>query len=435
MKTNTIIIEKMVNGGYGLARKKDGQVLLLRNALPKEHLQYTITEKRKGTLFGCAQTILEPHQARISPPCPYFGECGGCDLQHASYDLQLEIKRAVLAELFSGVSESIQPLIPSPRQFGYRQRIRLHTRNGKFGFLRFRSTEIIPIERCLLAHPHINSVLERVLPQEAFAKLCRISDEVEFLFNPADEQIRLLFHLQRKPRSTDCKTAEKLTTNTKLLASVYFTGETFAQIGPLSGNISTETSRLLSQTIQTPGSHELTTLSWEVGGFCQVNLEQNSKLIECVGGNCDSEGEHLLDLYCGMGNFSIPLAHKFATIIGVEGQGASIRCARHNSSEANLSNIEYIKGAIHKVCQKLIAEGKIFETTIIDPPRQGIAGLPEMLTLLTTRKLIYISCDPATLARDTRNLIRNDFHLTHIQPFDMFPQTHHIETVVIFEKN
>ncbi len=419
-----------------MARKKDGQVLLLRNALPDEHLQYSITDKRKGTLFGCAQTILEPHQARISPPCPYFGECGGCDLQHASYDLQLEVKHAVLAELFSGVSESIQPLIPSPRQFGYRQRICLHTRNGEVGFLRFRSADIIPIELCLLAHPHINNVLESVLPQEPFAKLCSRSEEVEFLFNPDDEQITLLFHLQRKPRPTDCKTAEKLTTTTELLASVYLTGETFAQIGPLSSNTSTETPRLLSKTIQPHGSQEFITLSWEVGGFCQVNLDQNSKLIEYIADNCDFEGEQdLLDLYCGMGNFSIPLAKRFASIIGVEGQGASIRCARYNSSKANAAHIEFIKGAIHKICEKLIVEGKKFETTIIDPPRQGITGLPEMLAQLTTQKLIYISCDPATLVRDARNLISNDFRLTRIQPFDMFPQTHHIETVVIFEKN
>lgn len=419
-----------------MARKPDGQVLLIRNALPDEHLQYSITGKKKGTLFGHADTLINPHKRRITPPCPYYGECGGCDLQHASYELQLHLKHAVLEELFSGVSESILPPIPSPHQFGYRQRIRLQARMGKIGFLRFRSADIISIEQCLLAHPHINSVLAEVLSQETFTKLHQVSSEIEFLFNPATEQVTLVFHLNRKPRPADHNTAEKLTAGIDLLAAIFFKGETFAQIGPLSSKSGTDLARLFSQTITISTLQESTTLSWEVGGFCQVNLEQNNKLIDFIGKNCVSVGEqHLLDLYCGMGNFSLPLAQRFASITGVEGQGASIRCARRNSTEANLNHTNFIKGSIHKVCQKLIAEGKTFETTIIDPPRQGIPGLPEMLASLTTKKLMYISCDPATLARDTRYLVDNSFRVKLIQPFDMFPQTHHIETVVVFEKN
>lgn len=436
MKTNTIIIEKMINGGYGLAREDSGRVILLRNALPTEQLQYSITQRRKGTLFGYAEKIIHQHDGRIIPPCPYYGDCGGCDLQHADYDLQLQIKHYILKELFSNYTDLIQQLIPSPQEFGYRQRIRLQIKDGKIGFLRFRSADIVPISSCLLAHPHINSVLDDALQLIEFKKLCKLSTEVELLVNPATEKITIVFHLKRKPRPTDNTLAEMLTLDIDLLASIFFAGKEFALIGPLTDKSKTPASIMLSQEIHSSDLQESVSLAWEIGGFCQVNLEQNCNLIDFVRQNCDwSKEKRLLDLYCGMGNFSIPLAKRFKCITGVEGQGASIRCAKLNSIREKLANTTYVKGSIHDVCKGFVHAQKKFDVTLIDPPRQGIPGLPHMLDSLTTNRLIYISCDPATLVRDTGKLLENNFTLKLVQPFDMFPQTHHIETAVIFEKN
>ena len=419
-----------------MARKNDGQVILLRNALPGEYLHYTVTGTKKGTLFGHAHEIVEPHQNRIAPPCPYYGVCGGCDLQHCSYAMQQQIKHAVLTELFTKITDTIQPLIPSPQEFEFRQRIRLHTRAEKVGFKQFRSSEVIPIKRCLLAHPCINNVLFHLLSRDEFRQLCKPSTEIDFLFNPAADEVSLLFHFTRRPRPTDHFMAEQLTSNLTFLAAVYFKGVNYALMQSSSNTDGHNSAKLFSQQLITPHRKESFTLTWEIGGFCQVNLEQNVKLIDFVLQQCGTSKDlRLLDLFCGMGNFSIPLAKNLKSITGVEGQASSVRCAKLTSKRENLTNTTFLKGNIGEVCRTLCDTGQKFDITIVDPPRQGIPGLAPLVDALTVQKLIYVSCDPATLIRDIKELMQNNFTLKLIQPFDMFPQTHHVETIVILEKH
>jgi 23S rRNA (uracil1939-C5)-methyltransferase len=431
MNDNTIIVEKMINGGYGLARRDNGRVVLLQNSLPGEKVLYTTGEKRKNTLFGRVETVLTAHHQRIPPPCPYYGKCGGCDMQHCSYDGQSALKRKILEELFVGLVPAIPLPLPSPRQFGYRQRIRLQIDRGKIGFFKFRSSEIIAIEACLIAHPTLNHVLGQVLERDEFHALCRQSSAAELHFNPAGETTSLLFYYRRKPRPNDFTTALELAAKTEALETVFFKGETFPLDGPWP-----ESSRLLNQRIPAGAGHPGFSLIWEIGGFCQVNLLQNHNLIHYVRQLCSSpKNRNLLDLFCGMGNFSIPLAQSAQSVVGVEGQGASIRCAEINSRNAGLNNTRFIKGSIDAVCRRLVKEKRIFDTTILDPPRHGIPQLAQDLAALTVHSLIYISCDPATLVRDIKELLQNGFRLISVQPFDMFPQTHHIETVALLEKN
>jgi len=430
MNHNTIIVEKMVNGGYGLARLTKGSIILLQNSLPGEKIYLGTIEKRKNTHFGEVEKILSPHPQRIDPPCPYYQRCGGCDLQHCSYEGQLDIKTQIIKEMFQGLSSSVSPPLPSPLQFGYRQRIRLQVDKGKIGFFKFRSSEIIPIKACLIAHPAINRILEILLERKEFQTLCRNSCQVELHFNPADETISLLLYYQRKPRPNDFATARELTARVDGLEGLFFKGDSFALVG-----LENDKGRILSQRIPANG-YAAFTLSWEIGGFCQVNLLQNCNLIDYVQRVfLSSESHTVLDLFCGMGNFSIPLAQSAQSLVGVEGQGSSIRCAESNSKAAGLTNTCFIKGAIHDVCRRLLKEGRKFETTIVDPPRQGLPHLATDLASLSTRSIIYISCDPATLVRDIKDLLKHNFHLVSVQPVDMFPQTHHIETIAVLEKN
>jgi len=176
-------------------------------------------------------------------------------------------------------------------------------------------------------------------------------------------------------------------------------------------------------------------LSWEAGGFCQVNLAQNQKLIEIVLQFCQvDKTKSVLDLYCGMGNFSIPLAMKVNKVLAVESQGSAIRSAKNNSALAGLTNICFIKNSVHSSCMDLAAKNQQFDCVVIDPPRQGAPGLARQLATITVKRLVYISCDPATLCRDLADLTHEGFTIRTIQPVDMFPQTHHIETVVLLEK-
>ena len=275
-----------------------------------------------------------------------------------------------------------------------------------------------------------------MLSDVCFEKLCENGTEVEFLFNPASSRVTLLFHCQRKPRPTELKAATELVQRITDLENVYFSGTNFLRLGPYPEKTTGKDEFRLSYIITKNSPLQSFRLNWEVGAFCQVNLLQNEQLIEYVLQCCKPDSNlQILDLFCGMGNFSIPLAQLAGNLIGVEGQGASIREARNNSDKAGLANTEFIKGNIGTVCDQLIEDDRSFDITVVDPPRQGIAGLWSKLSKLTARRLVYISCDPATLVRDIHKLIELRFHPVSLVPFDMFPQTHHIETVTVFEKD
>ena len=176
-------------------------------------------------------------------------------------------------------------------------------------------------------------------------------------------------------------------------------------------------------------------LFWEAGGFCQVNLAQNRQLIETVLEFCQvKKTETVLDLYCGMGNFSIPFAMEAKEVFGIEGQGSAIRSAKKNATNAKLTNTRFLKSSVHGACLDLAEKGEHFDCVLIDPPRPGAPGLASQLAAITSKRLVYISCDPATLCRDLADLTHEGFAICKIQPIDMFPQTHHIETVVLLEK-
>jgi 23S rRNA (uracil1939-C5)-methyltransferase len=444
-KTHSVVIEKIVNGALGLARLEDGRVVLVDKVLPGEEVAITIRQDKKQYLYGEVFAIEKAHPARIDAPCPWYGRCGGCDLQHCSYDLQLQLKSEIVEDLFrrqfpetaSGYSVPIRATRPSPALFGYRQRIRLQVdRDGKPGFTGPRSHTIVPILSCLVAPDQLNTVLAELRRDADAAKILHNCREVELLVNPISSGVVCLFHLRRRPRPADIRQAEDLVAAAARIEGIFFTGDNFALTGPI-GQTAKNCAYSLQMQVKPFGEKgPAIGLGWEVGGFCQVNLEQNERLIHHVLSLCDPQkSESVLDLFCGMGNFSIPLAMRAGTLVGFEGQGSAIRSARKNSEAAGLGNTNFHKAPIHEACRELAGQKKVFDYLVLDPPRQGVPGLAGEIASLTGRKMVYISCDPATLCRDLEAICRHGLTITHIQPFDMFPQTHHIETVVLLEKN
>lgn len=436
MKYNTLTIEKMVNGGFGLARNHEGRIVFIPYSLPGEVVLCGGFEQRKQTLFATIKEIVQPHPGRVEPPCPYYQSCGGCNLQHCDYQTQLMVKDQILEDLLRTLFKPSSSCVPSPEFFGYRQRIRLQVQGNSFGFKRFRSSEVVAVQACLLAHYPINSVMERMLSDQRSVRLLAISEEAEFLFNPNSAKVRLLFHCLRKPRPAELTLATELVHDIEELESVYFIGHNFSRLGPYPEKSGAKYGNHLSHIFTTTSGHQPFRLSWEVGAFCQVNLSQNEYLIDHVIHCCKPEPDsRILDLFCGMGNFSIPLALMAGCLVGVEGQGASIRMARKNGVSAGLTNIEFLKDDIACACDQLIAAREKFSTIVVDPPRQGINNLYARLAQLTDNRLIYVSCDPATLVRDIPRLAEQGFEPVSLTPFDMFPQTHHMETVTVFEKS
>ena len=437
-----LIIEKIVNGGYGLARRENGQIVLLRHVLPGETVKAQILLEKKGFAEAAATEILATSPNRVPPPCPKYGRCGGCDLQHCDYEQQLQIKKGIIADLLQRAPQSaLQQAVPlladpiaSPQVFGYRQRLRLQIdENRKPGFRRFHSHQCVPITECLLARTELNRALQQLQDQPPFHKILASTTELELLLNPSNARVVCLFHLSRKPRPTDMKQAEALLATLPAIERIEFHGQDFLPCGPIIKGNNKELRFLLPPF---PGhTDKPISLAWEAGGFCQVNLAQNIQLIQTTLDFCQPDAETtVLDLFCGMGNFSIPLAMQSASLLGIEGQGSAIRCARKNSEQEGLTNTLFEKNPIHTHCQTLAAEGQRFDCVVIDPPRQGAPGLASDLATLTRKRLVYISCDPATLCRDLGELVQSGFTIKRLQPVDMFPQTHHIETVALLEK-
>ena len=194
-----------------------------------------------------------------------------------------------------------------------------------------------------------------------------------------------------------------------------------------------EADNILSMTI--PGTPQLE-LTWETGGFCQVNYGQNLKLIQLVMNYLKpAPSARILDLYCGMGNFSLKLAGSAGSVMGIESQGSAIRSARRNCAGNTIENARFIKSDVKKGCEQLVSSGETFDAVVCDPPRNGMPGMAPLLNRLCRNRLVYVSCDPATLCRDLADLIEIGFTVKKIQPVDMFPQTRHVETIALLEKS
>lgn len=442
MNTYTLTISKMINGGFGLGQLPDGRFAMVSGVLPGERITMGALQEKRKYVTGKALSIVEASPERITPACPYYEKCGGCDLQHATYTEQLRIKRDIFLNLLSreqalpesAISCSVEPTLGSPAQTGYRQRIRLFVNDAcELGFRQKQSHDITPITQCLIARPELNTLLELLPDHPQFNKLLAHTQEIELLHNPANDQVTLLAHFSRKPRPTDLKLAKELTSNIGILERLFFIGEGY----PLVQASPDTEDKLFRTTLPSlvPNTNPLS-IGWEVGGFCQVNLEQNVQMVKLASTLAGvTKEDTVLDLFCGAGNFSLPLAQQANSLLGIEGQGSAIRSAKTNGSANNLTNCTFIKQPIEKGVGELIKEGRQFDCVILDPPRLGIPGMGQHIAQLCTKRLVYISCDPATLTRDLADLTTNGFAIRHIQPVDMFPQTHHIEMVVLLEKH
>jgi len=429
-------IEKPVHGGFGLSHTEDGQMVLLEGAIPGETVRAKIHNTGKKLLQGVATEILISSEHRIPAPCPYYRKCGGCDIQHMEYSCQLQGKYDIIKDLLRKSSHPglrlastlLKIPIASSQQVNYRQRIRLQVDDQQvIGFHKRRSHNCIAIKNCLLAAPAINDCLAELQQHKSFDKLLAQAGALEILLNPDSSRISIIIHFKRKPRPADKQHGRDLTQSLPEVEDIFFMGNGFAVTGHNS----------LSFTLPPIPLHteKSLILSWETGGFCQVNIEQNKLLIQTVLDFCKvSREETILDLFCGMGNFSVPLAEKAGNVLGIEGQASAIRSARKNSSKANQGNTEFIKRPIHQACRELVQNNTIFDCILVDPPRQGVPGLAKELASLCNKRMVYVSCDPVTLCRDLGELLNYGFSPKKIQPIDMFPQTHHIETIVLLEK-
>ncbi len=430
-----IRIDKIIPGGNGLGRLADGMVSMVRFVLPGELVQVAEIKRNRGFVEAGLVKVLEPAPDRIQAPCQYYQNCGGCDLQHSTYQRQTKIKSEILVETFQrakvdSIVQTLRPLHTAPNIFGYRHRIRLKvSKKGEVGFFRYRSNKIVVIDRCEIAMEPINGVLKELkTAPDALRALFRFCREVEILISPLDGKVILLIRVEKKQYRKVQKIGDTL-----CLESV---DHIFLQVEKniylLAGEKQEE---LLGCDFPWNGKRKDYTLYWRPDCFSQVNPEQNRTLvkiaIDCLGA---MQGKSVLDLYCGTGNFSIPAAKAGTNGLGIESNPESIRWAKKNAAAAKVSGWTFKAADVNTELSALIKKNEQFDSVILDPPRAGIGKSAQLLADLGPRQIVYISCDPVTLARDVKLLEERGYRLISIIPVDMFPQTHHIESVAHLKK-
>ncbi len=433
---DTIRIEKIIAGGAGLGRRADGKVILVPRTLPDETVRVRETRKFRGHSEGELVDILERSPDRVEPPCPMYGLCGGCDFQHIRAEAQIRIKGEIVTEALSraGLAPEPgvrQPAVAAPQPFGYRSRIRLKlSEAGGIGFYRSASNDLVELRSCPVAADPLNELLNRLLATGIARRLKGDISEIELQHSPADDGLFLLLHPRRNKKPDPAALGSHCMSRSELPPIYLAGGDRLALISGPSGQ------KTLRQAVAYNRRHDTCVLRWSPNCFSQVNAAQNQRLINHVlEAAAPLPGKQVLDLYCGMGNFSVPLACRGALVTGIELNPEAIAWARRNAEQAGPGPHHFRAGDVQTMLSNGTMSPEPPDIILLDPPRRGVGHPITRLADLGADKIIYVSCDPATLARDLALLVRNGYTLKNVTPFDMFPQTHHIETVALLEKN
>ncbi|MBC7901638.1 MAG: class I SAM-dependent RNA methyltransferase [Saprospiraceae bacterium] len=375
-------IQKIVPKGLGLAFAEKLTVFVPLSAAG-DKARVRISQLKSKIAFAEIEEILEPSPDRIDPPCQYFGRCGGCDFQQMDYEAQLAAKLGIIQDSLHRIGkinyDKEIPMIASPNEFEYRSRAQWHldTRQKRIGYFRRSSHDVIDIEHCPILTPELDAALQSLRTTLDWGTFW--SDRASIEAAHGSE-----------------------------------------------GSIS-----LFSPEIMEPTED----ISFSVGGekyfysalsFFQGNQFLIEKLIETALNGAG--GETALDLYCGVGLFTLPLARKFGQVIGVEGNDRAIDFAEKNAANAQLDNVRFVRDSVDDFLSGHNLENTDF--VLLDPPRAGTEKWTiQNIIKLKPKQISYVSCEPSMLARDLRTLLDNGYKIESLTAFDLFPQTHHVETV------
>jgi 23S rRNA (uracil1939-C5)-methyltransferase len=418
-----LTLTEMAHGGLAVG-KQDGRAIFVPMGLPGERIAARIVRDKGRFAFAEVVAVLEPSEARVVPPCSYFGRCGGCHWQHIAYPAQLVFKRQVVSEQMrrlGGLPDApVQRTLASPDPWRYRSHITLHRApDGQPGFVELDDQTVIPIDLCHIIRPE----LLEMLTEAADASLMRTlhADDALRLQVGSDGGERMVAAQKRQKRNTEKARKERGPRSRGTEAKEQETeGGTWEARTPT------------DKVNYTIGDH---VFQVSAGSFFQVNLPQAEKLVElALAGLALKRSDRVLDLYSGVGLFTAFLAERAAQVTAVEAYPPAVKDARTNL--AGMDNVRIVEGTIEAALSALKEPAGLkgpYQAAVVDPPRAGMH--PKALVGLVNHapeRIVYVSCDPATLARDSKLLSAAGYHLVNAQPMDMFPQTYHIETVAVF---
>jgi len=384
-------IDSLTNMALGVARYGDDDwVIFVPHCLPGERVKARIFRNEKNCSHADLLEVIRESPDRVEPKCKLFGQCGGCQYQNLRYDKQLEVKTAQVAELLEHMADltlEVNPAIASPKEWGYRSKITPHfdrPRDGKIGPIGFqkngRGRQLIDVYHCPIAMDEINEALPKV------------RENIHATARYAKKGVTLLLRVSEG----------KVITDNRMIATEHVGGQKF---------------------------------DFLAGEFFQNNpfiLPQFTGYVrdQASAGNCN----YLVDAYCGSGLFAVALAPSFQQVAGVEVNEACADWARRNAEKNGLTNTVFLGASAEAIFEKITFPAAE-STVIIDPPRKGSSPeFLEQLIIFGPQRIVYVSCNPATQARDLKPLTAANYTVKEVQPFDLFPHTKHLECVVVLEK-
>ena len=425
-------IEKMIYGGDGLAHMPAdasgrGKTAFVPFVLPGEEIEAALTEDKPGFIRARAETILTPSQQRTEAPCPYFVSCGGCHYQHTSYGNQLQIKSQILRETLLRIAKidwKNELEVHASEPWNYRNRTRMKMQHSPFGigYYRFNSHELLPVEQCPISSPLINHAVAVIwkIGQTAGAIADSIA-EVEFFADADDQKLLIEIYLSGKGKPSDLESSaaaffQTLAPELPQLAGVaaFFQGPAIVSSFGYEGADSLQYRTSISE------------LRVSAGSFFQVNRFLIEELVATA--TSDAKGKLAWDLYAGVGLFSAALAKNSERVVAVESSPASSDDLAHNAPR----NTKAVQSTTERFLEQSSGRAKSSspDFVLVDPPRAGLGQkVATKLANSMAGQISYVSCDPATLARDLRVLLDAGYKLDGLHLFDLFPQTFHIETI------
>lgn len=376
-------IERILPGGVGLAHA-DSKTIFVALAAPGDLVRIKIERQQGNLLYASITEIVRASSVRVEPPCPYFGRCGGCDFQQMTYEAQLAAKVEIIRDCLRRIARIERlpevTIHASPNEWRYRGRAtwQIEQENESIGYYERGSRRVCDVADCAVLTPELQKTLEQVraTPRAAF---------------PPD-----LRHLEAVRGDNGISLAPEF--------AGFHTSELSLRVGNETYNYNAE-------------------------AFFQINQELLSRFLTYALNV--ASGEKALDLYCGVGLFTLPLARHFHSVLGVESNSVAARLARRNVQQARLNNARIVTATVTDWLRANASGLETVDLVVLDPPRAGVESVVIKSILdIHPKRVTYVSCDPATLARDLKKLLAGGYNLDSIAAFDMFPQTHHVETVV-----
>lgn len=430
-------IDKMVNGGYGLARLQNGKIVLVEGAYPGEEALIKTFREKKDFAFGKVVSLIKESEDRVKPPCRYFGRCGGCHWMDIRYEKQLLYKKEIVEDLFERMKldVEVEDVEPSDLVFHYRTKMEFHLQGKRLGLKRRGSDFVIDIRSCEVAPEGTGEILEivrkavQVLNIPVYNRLTRkgVLKHVVIRYAFSTDQLMVIFVTK----------TESFPWGKSLVQAIL---KDIPKVHSIIHVMNSKDSVVLRGPYKTLYGEGVIVeeFDWEKfqippTAFFQSNYSVTSKLIDHVYRELDLQGnEVVLDLYAGIGTFSMRTSYSSARVIAVESSRVAVKAGKANANINSRRNIEYIESDVLDFLKSY--QGRA-DKVILDPPRSG-AGLDVMKEILrlSPERVVYVSCEPSTLVRDVQFLQNEGYSVVRVKPFDMFPQTYHVETVVTLVK-